>query len=989
LDTSSRDAKATLVARHISSVYVLAALKRYLVTSALIFVTLITLVYGTLFVIFNSSRFLMWSERELSIRTGYEITFGDIKFGFPFRITGTALTIAKSNHVLATAASLAMSLNPLDLLYKKIQRLTIERPVLHLELEEILQAPAQASSPLRIRHLEIRDGTVVLNTAEGKRMEFSAIDLRAENLNVGESSGISLNANVPWLNAKAELFFIRQNEETKVDLVVREVSSDHLLPFTASEKVAKEVLRLEAKLTKSPNGEPNLALTGKFDDLRIGPKPLTGVLDARVVPKADFTHATVAARIEIADVRNVFSEVTEVPNGTAVATFTGGYSAIDQLLSVTALKITSPLGAAQVQGSVSTDSDFVVNRARLSVNNVPWQALKTFLPEPLKHWTYHGTAAAELTLNGSWRSLQVTGAVTSSKLGLQGSNFSLQDIALHAPIHWNASSLKLKNVSIKGQSLASGAKDRTQAGAEQVQINGSLDYTTEAPLVANGRVQINGGRFASADGTKIGENLLLSGTVEVVSNTARHPMRVAGKLSLQRGEMLWGKFFADLGGQRPVLDFDADYLSNDDSVRLRQTRLTLLSTGSIEVSGTINHLARAPSLEIQANSENFSAGGFFNFFVQENFKRQYPIIGKLTVGGQLAFQLHARGKLDRLITEGRMSLQAGELRGKPDEWEIGPVALTLPFQISYPERSNSATHTPPGILSIRGGRFGSRSLEPITSVVSLSNNTLIFHQPVRLAIFGGSAEIVNLVWPDVINDPKSMSFALDLRLLQLQELTDALGWPRFSGTLSGAIPQIRSAGDTLRSEGQVQADLFGGQVQIDQMEIENLFSAIPSLKLAARFQDIRLEQVSDTFAFGKISGILEGAVNDLVITEGQPARFQANAETVERPGSSQWISVEALNKITILSSGQDSNVLYGGLAGLFDSFRYSKMGFRASLRNDKLILRGIESRDGKEFLVVGTLLPPTVNIISHTQEIGFSELLRRLERITTEKPQVK
>jgi hypothetical protein len=207
--------------------------------------------------------------------------------------------------------------------------------------------------------------------------------------------------------------------------------------------------------------------------------------------------------------------------------------------------------------------------------------------------------------------------------------------------------------------------------------------------------------------------------------------------------------------------------------------------------------------------------------------------------------------------------------------------------------------------------------------------------------------------------------------------------------LSGAIPQIRSTGDTLRSEGQVDADLFGGQLQIDQMEIENLFSTVPSLKLAARFQNIRLEQVSDTFAFGKISGILEGAVNDLVITEGQPARFQAQVETVDRPESSQWISVEALSKITILSSGQDSNVLYGGLAGLFDNFRYSRMGFRASLRNDRLTLRGIESRDGKEFLVVGTLLPPTVNIISHTQEIGFSELLRRLERITTEKPQVK
>jgi len=100
--------------------------------------------------------------------------------------------------------------------------------------------------------------------------------------------------------------------------------------------------------------------------------------------------------------------------------------------------------------------------------------------------------------------------------------------------------------------------------------------------------------------------------------------------------------------------------------------------------------------------------------------------------------------------------------------------------------------------------------------------------------------------------------------------------------------------------------------------------------------------------------------------------------------------VEALNKITVLSSGNDAGALYGGLAGLFESFRYSKLGFKASLKNDKLTLKGIESRDGKEFLVVGSFLPPTVNVVSHTQEIRFGELLRRLEQIRkSDKPRIK
>ena len=92
--------ETTLVARLITSVYVLAALKRYLVTLILVGVTLIILAYGTLSVIFNSSRFQLWLERELSIRAGYEITFGDIKFGLPFKITGAALTIAMMTFLL-------------------------------------------------------------------------------------------------------------------------------------------------------------------------------------------------------------------------------------------------------------------------------------------------------------------------------------------------------------------------------------------------------------------------------------------------------------------------------------------------------------------------------------------------------------------------------------------------------------------------------------------------------------------------------------------------------------------------------------------------------------------------------------------------------------------------------------------------------------------------------------------------------------------------
>ncbi|MGH7832652.1 MAG: hypothetical protein ACREQK_03330, partial [Candidatus Binatia bacterium] len=218
----------------------------------------------------------------------------------------------------------------------------------------------------------------------------------------------------------------------------------------------------------------------------------------------------------------------------------------------------------------------------------------------------------------------------------------------------------------------------------------------------------------------------------------------------------------------------------------------------------------------------------------------------------------------------------------------------------------------------------------------------------------------------------------DLRLL---DLTRSLGWYPFTGKLSASIPQVRWRENSLKSDGVVTLDVFGGRATIRGMEIENPLSLLRSIRMDATLEDLNLEHASETFEFGRISGVLAGAIQNLVFTQGQPAGFKADLQTVDRPGVSQWISVEALDKITVLSSGNEAGSVYGGLAAVFDFFRYSKLGFKATLKNDKLILRGVESKDGKEYLVVGTFLPPTVNIISHTQEIGFSELLRRLERI--------
>jgi hypothetical protein len=102
-------------------------------------------------------------------------------------------------------------------------------------------------------------------------------------------------------------------------------------------------------------------------------------------------------------------------------------------------------------------------------------------------------------------------------------------------------------------------------------------------------------------------------------------------------------------------------------------------------------------------------------------------------------------------------------------------------------------------------------------------------------------------------------------------------------------------------------------------------------------------------------------------------------ETVSRPGVPQRVSVAAIRQLSILG-GSGGDPLSHGILSFFDEYRYAKMGFRCNLRNDRFTLRGVEEFDGKDYLIVGSVMPPRVNVISHNQTISFSQMIRRLER---------
>jgi hypothetical protein len=943
----------------------------------------IAILYGALDLIVPSSHFRIWTEGKLSAASGATVRVASLQFQLPLGIIAENVEVTKPETFSFTSRRLSTTFSPFDLFSRTIHRLEVDNPELKLNIEALTQPSDRKSAAISLRHLKIRDGRIALTRATAVLLELAGVNLDAENFNLADQSGGNLRADIAPLNAEMQLAVKGGNGGFQSDILFRR-KSRRPLELGKSDGTS-EMLRLRASVDLAATQKPSATVEARWHDFPVQSLQITGGVDARIEADADFNAARFTGKIELDNfLRALGVNLGAQPDGKSAVNFSGVYESAGKTLALKTIDVSTALGAASGTAEMTFAAPQVrMTRAALRSQPLSLEILKAFLPAPLDRWSYQGQVSVELEIHGPWNALEANGSARSDHAQVRGGGFTVANLALRAPFAWLRPGWRIGEAALSAEKLSYGEKSSWQTLAERLQATATAEIVSGQPVKISGGFETAAGRFSSADGSRLGENLKIGGSFELRSEPASHAISVGGTVAATGGEILWGKIFTDLKEPQPRLEMAADYRRDLDRLDCRRCLFSFAKVGAVEVSGSIERISQSPELHLEARSADFLPGGFYEL-LRPSFNREYPMLDQLALGGAVDLRCRIEGGVKSLYLQGDLALKNGMLSARLDSWQIGPITLNLPLQISWPQRAPETNSKPRfGLFTVEQARFGEERVGKIAAAVALSNNALIFPQAVRAEIFGGSVEIGALRWPDIVNEPRRFSFSADVKNLRLNRMTPALGWPPFSGTLSGSIPQVQSTGSALQTNGEIRAAVFGGEARLGKLEIENPFSSLAAIRLDSRLSGIDLEQVTQTFSFGRISGILEGTVDNLVIVDGQPAEFQIDLHSVER-GKEQRISVEALNKITVLSSGASAGALYGGLAAFFDNFGYSKLGFKARLKNDRLTLRGVESRGDEEFLVVGSVLPPRVNVVSHTQEIAFSELLRRLERIKAE-----
>lgn len=915
---------------------------------------------------------------------GYEVRIGSLRLSPPLQIVASTIVVSKAGEALFQGNRVILVLTPLDLVFRRIHRLSVEKPMVRVNLKDLFKPSERFSPDFSIRTLNIEDGEFVLATGDGESFTVRSIRLSANNLNLGGKAGVLMNAYLPWLDGDADIQIRGPSEVREAEIYIRQRSPGLLAGLLQKKDQAAGALKVNLKLKEKGDKSYEMDASGNFHEFKVGSEKITGDFKSRLDLDAELKGVGVFAQLSARQFPSKIGRLElSLPAGPATATIVGRYSIPEKVLTMQGIKMAAPFGSAEGKGNIILAADPATLNTTLQLHDVSLNVLKQLLPESISSLGFSGMASADLHLSGPFNSLAVKGVAHSQEAKIQGEKFTLSSFSIRVPFELANSSIQAKGMRIEGKGLILDRKGEVQFEAREMSFDGAMGKSPNGPFKTEGQFQIVQGRFSTPDGSKVGEQLAARGNFSLASGLQDNRIPFKGKVEIAGLELLWGKFFGDFKEQRPIIEIEGDYLPEKDEVRLGQTNIISRSMGNAQLKGVIKGLGQEAALNLDIQTQDLRPSAFYDFFIRDAFKTAYPILGKLRIAGKGSLTLRLQGSLKEFSAEGSAKLREGEIREESNKWRIGPMEMALPFKFRFPRAAQEKPDENPqaGSLHIQGAMLGSTAIPEVKAVFILWNNSLRFLQPVHISLYGGSMVVRDLEWRDFVGAPKDLSFSVELKDLRLLQLTEALGWYRFGGNLSGSISQVHWMENSLLSRGEIRLEVFAGRIIVKGMEIQNPFSSLPSIKMNARLEEIDLERASETFEFGRISGILEGTAEDLVVTEGQAAQFKADVHTVERQGVSQWISVEALDKITVLSSGNEAGFFYGGFAGFFDYFRYSELGFKATLKNDKLTLRGIESKEGQEYLVVGTFLPPTVNIISHTQEIAFPELMRRLELV--------
>lgn len=568
--------------------------------------------------------------------------------------------------------------------------------------------------------------------------------------------------------------------------------------------------------------------------------------------------------------------------------------------------------------------------------------------------------AWKLPLNGSIERLLLPDGAWSIKSTLQagelkaGLSAGTVDGKLTANLDWDWQSLS----SMGGLPMVPEQLSWVRTGeiSAQLQIDLPEDGT---PLIAY-ESQARDLSFDSPEGRYAGEGLKFGvrGTVRLDKN-----LGIDFRGEIASGALLIGNFYAAFDGQ--ALKFSGKVAVDDRNIRFTGLNITddeslnVLADASLrrdDASNTVDYRVHKLELHFPTAYQRYL----------ESMAAPLTLDG-LTVTGDLEWNGGSQGGV---FSPGVFEMKDLSIV----DGKRGRFAVTgLEAHVLSGQKNEASRFSWKGLLLQR------INLGAGAAQVQAGDGRFSLTSPLRLEVLGGEVAIETFQ-VDMPGTGSGESQEPEIRLhasiekLDMKQLTQALDWPMFEGSISGSIPGVTLRDGVLAVEGQIAFQVFDGEVLLTGLNVERPFGVLPSLAANLEVHDLDLQQVTSTFSFGHISGRMDGFVHDLRMLDWKPVAFDAWFGTPPGDAKSHEISRQAVNRLTSIGGGGATAALTGPVMKLFSNFSYRRLGLGCRLQNNTCEVRGLDDDDASVLIMEGAGIPK-IMIRAFNRQMDFPQLV--------------
>jgi len=495
-------------------------------------------------------------------------------------------------------------------------------------------------------------------------------------------------------------------------------------------------------------------------------------------------------------------------------------------------------------------------------------------------------------------------------------------------------------------------------------INGliQLDGDREGLSAVHADLTVDELAFSDQTGMHAGENIKLAIISNAKFDTQHAHWNLYSEIHWQQGAVFWQPLF--FSGTDHHLNIHGIF--DEKTLHLKNSHLILDDIGTINFSSVVDWL------DLTLNSVELTADHIALSTVFEQILKPFlsdTILADLEISGHgdVALRIH-----EGVLQEIDMNLDDVNIIDKRNRFAFHRINAHIPWQ---------SDNTTIADISLLKGHILRIPFGSMRVPLEINDFTVLLPQ-MAIPVLDGTLKLEEFS-AAFTDDGWQWQFGGALTPVSMEALTDALQIQSMHGILSGYIPEVRFDGDSVSVNGVLQINVFDGSVVIHKLKLIEPMGLAPHLTADIAMRNLDLGLLTRTFSFGKMDGRVDIDVSDLELTNWKPIHFDAHL--FSSPGKyTRRISQAAIQNISALGGEGAVVAIQRSFLRFFEEFSYAEIGWRCALRFHICYMGGIESEPNSKYTLIKGGGIPAINVMGYNREVGWQELIGRLQRITQE-----